>query len=343
VLGGLLRQQSAMFENRLLAYAGLRFDSIRYRHRDEITPASSFTPYIPDYVVGQYINRDITEVKPNLGINYKISQGFRIFANYSESYFIDQGDTPLAIADPSYKSEIANGYDYGFKGTLLNERLSYTVSGFYINRENVSVDDIEESPPGSSIYVPVSRRDGNQLVRGYEADLNYLITDELSFLGSYGRVDSIYTDYGTAYPAAVGRSAQWVAPYNGSLNLKYTPRGGWAKGFSTNIGVTFVGATPTAAPNAGDTYVTDPRTGARTVVRTTGEWNLRAPSYQLWSLGLRYQIPSKSNTTHMLSVNVNNLFDEEYLRAGSSTATRLRGEHRAFYFTYTLNHKGTKF
>jgi len=42
-------------------------------------------------------------------------------------------------------------------------------------------------------------------------------------------------------------------------------------------------------------------------------------------------------------LNVNNLFDKEYLRAGSSAATRLRGEHRAVYFTYTMNHRGPKF
>jgi len=64
-------------------------------------------------------------------------------ANYSESFFIDQGETPLQIADPSYKSESASGYDYGFKGALLNERLTYTVSGYYINRENVRVTDLE--------------------------------------------------------------------------------------------------------------------------------------------------------------------------------------------------------
>jgi outer membrane receptor protein involved in Fe transport len=341
--GGLLRQQSAFLSGSLLTYAGLRFDSIHHQHRDLTTAAASFTPFVPGYVPGQTIRRRINQLKPNLGLNYKIAPAIRFFANYSESYFVDQGDAALDIANPAYKPEIANGYDYGFKGALLNDRLTYTVSGYYINRENVRVSDLEETTPGSGTFLEVTRNTGFQLVRGYEVDVNWLFTPEFSFLGSYGHVHSIVTDYGSAFPAAVGRDVQYIAPYNGSATLKYTPSSRSLKGFSANFGVTFVGATPTATPIAGDTYITTPGTGARVVTRSTGEWSLRAPAYRLWSLGLRYQIPSRSQTSHSLAINVNNLFNKEYLRAGTSAATRLRGEDRAIFFTYTLNHKGTKF
>jgi outer membrane receptor protein involved in Fe transport len=106
--------------------------------------------------------------------------------------------------------------------------------------------------------------------------------------------------------------------------------------------VTFVGATPTDAPNAGDTYITTPGTGIRVVSRSTGQWSLRASAYQLWSAGLRYQLPGKSTTAHTLAVNVNNALDRRYFKAGSSAATRLRGEDRAVFFTYTISHRGTK-
>ena len=341
--GGLLRQQSAFLGGNLLGYAGLRFDSIHHQHRDLTTAAASFTPFIPGYVAGQTVRRRINQLKPNLGLNYKVAPAIRIFANYSESYFVDQGDAALDIANSAYKPEIANGYDYGFKGSLLGDRLTYTVSGYYINRENVRVTDLEETTAGSGTFLEVTRNTGFQLVRGYEADVNWLFTPEFSFLGSYGHVHSIVTDYGSAYPAAIGRDVQYIAPYNGSVTLKYSPNRGALQGFSANVGVTFVGATPTATPIAGDTYATTPGTGARVVPRSTGEWSLRAPAYHLWSLGARYQIPSKSKTSHTLAINVNNLFNREYLRAGTSAATRLRGEDRAIFFTYSLNHKGTKF
>jgi hypothetical protein len=40
---------------------------------------------------------------------------------------------------------------------------------------------------------------------------------------------------------------------------------------------------------------------------------------------------------------MNNVFDKQYLRTGASAATRLLGENRAVFFTYTLSHKGSKF
>lgn len=337
LFGGLLRQQTALFDGRLLAYTGVRFDSIRWRHHDYLTAASSFTPFIPTYQVGDLIDKKLTQAKPNLGVNYKIKENFRVFANYSQSYFLSQGDNPVEIADPTFKGEIAAGWDYGFKGSLLNNRLSYTLSGFYINRQNVSVADVD---PVTGLTV--QRRDGDQLVRGYELDLNWNISDELSFLGSYGNVRSIYTDFGSANPQAIGRKVQYVAPYNGSLSLKYTPSHGRLKGFSANVGVTFVGEIPTETPIAGDT-VTGP-VGARVVSFSSGQWALTVPAYHLWSLGVRYTTQGKSNLSHTFAINVNNAFDKQFIRAGTSTATRiLQGDDRAVFFSYTLSHKGTRF
>ncbi len=336
LFGGLLRHQTALMDGRLLAYTGVRFDSIRWRHRDYRTAASSFTSFLPSYQVGDLIDKTITQSKPNLGFNFKVKENFRVFVNYSESYFLSQGDNPVDVANPTFKGETADGWDYGFKGSLLDNRLTFTVSAFSINRQNVSVDDIDEITG-----LTVSRRDGNQSVRGYEADLNWNLTPEVSVLASYGNVRSRYTDFGTANPQAIGRKVQFVAPYNGSLSMKYAPSGRF-KGFSTNFGVTFVGETPTETPIAGD-VVTGPA-GARVVSFSSGQWRLTVPAYQLWSLGARYTFKGRSNVSHTVGVNVNNLFDEEFTRAGTSGATRiLPGDRRAVFFTYTLGHKGALF
>jgi iron complex outermembrane receptor protein len=328
VVGGLIRQQSALFDGRLLAYAGARYDAVRFRHRDFTAPPAGFVP-------GQMLDKRMHEMKPNLGVNYKLTSNLRVFANYSESYFIPQADNPAIVADSSYKSEVAAGYDYGFKGSFLNDRLNFTASGFYATRENVSVSDIEETPPGSGNYVTIQRRDGNQLVRGYELDLNWRVSDSFSAGGSWGHVYSIYTDFGSASPAAVGRRVNGIAPQNGGAYVKYNPAGGPLKGFSANLGVTHVASTPTAGPTAGDTYANV--NGQRVVTRSTNEWRLRVPSYTLWNLGVRYRFPNTGRYDHTVAVNVNNVFDEDYVRAN-----RLLGEERAFYFTYTLGRTGSR-
>jgi iron complex outermembrane receptor protein len=337
VAGGLIRHQSAFIDGRLLAYAGARYDSVRFRHHDYLTAASGFTPFVPGYQVGDLIDKTLSSLKPNVGVNYKLTDNVRVYANLAQSYFLSQGDNPVDIVDPTFKAETATGWDYGFKGALLENRLNYTVSGFYITRQNVQVSDID---PLTGLTV--NRRDGDQLVRGYEADINWQATSEVSLLLSYGNVHSLYTNFGAANPQAIGRKVQYVAPYNGSVSAKYTPSRGWLKGFSANVGVTFVGETPTETPIAGDTLATV--NGARVVTSSTDQWKLTAPTYNLWSLGVRYSLRGKSSYTHTFALNVNNALDKDYFRAGTSGATRiLTGDRRAFFITYTLGHKGNRF
>ena len=330
VLGGLLRHQTSFFDGRLLTFVGARFDAVRFRDRDFLgftSPAG--------YVTGSMIDKKVDFTKPNLGFNYKVTPGFRVFASYSESYFVSQNDNAANHFDPTFKSEVADGWDYGFKGELLNGRLNYTVSGFYANRHNVSVTDVEETPLGSGNFVSISRRDGDQLVRGYEIDVTWRINDTFYTGGSWGHVYSIYTDFGTASPAAIGRRVNGISPQNGSVYLKYAPPSGALKNFSANVSVAYVAATPTELPNAGDTYGVV--NGQRVVTRTTYQWRLRTPSFNLWSLGLRYKLPSGGGIDHNIALNVNNLFDREYLRVN-----RLIGEKRAILLTYSINRTGAK-
>ena len=328
VLGGLVRHQAALFNGRLLAYAGARYDTVRFRHRE-------FIPVPTNFAVGQLIDKQLSALKPNFGVNYKLTNSLRFFVNYSESYFVPQSEATATVNSSDYKSEIANGWDYGFKGSLLNDRLTFTLSGFYAIRENVQVTDLEETPPGSGNYLTVSRREGNQLVRGYEFDFNWRLTDTLSAGGSWGHVYSIYTDYGSAFPLAVGRRVQGVSPVNGGAYLKWAPSTGPLKGFSGNIGVSHVGPTPTEAPNAGDTYVTAAN-GQRVVSRSTYQWRLRVPGYTLWNVGVRYRLPTrKSAYDHTFALNVNNALDQDYVRAN-----RLLGEERSVFLTYTLGRSG---
>lgn len=336
VNGGLLRHQSAFMDGRLLTYAGARFDAVRFKERDYTTNVNSFRafPGYENYNQGDMIIRKVDQLKPNFGVNYKVAPQFRVFANYSESYFVNQTDNPVVFADPNYKPEIASGYDYGFKGAYFEERLNFTVSGFYALRENVRVSEVIETPLGSGLFVTQTRADGDQLVRGFEIDLNWSVSDEINVGGSYGNVNSIYTDFGSAFPLSVGRKVNNVAPENGSAYIKYSPKNGAWRGFSANLGVTFVAETPSEGPNAGDTYTTA-ADGSRVLTRTTRQWALTVPEFMLWNAGVRYTWRNGDRVDQTLALNINNLFDKDYLKINKQL-----GERRAIYLTYTLGFAG---
>ncbi len=329
VFGGQFRQESHWLKDSLLTYFGLRYDHVHFNERDYTATINGVPGTIDNPV---QVKRDVDQAKPNIGALYKIRENFRVYANYSESYFINQTDNPSDIANPTYKPETAKGYDYGIKGSFFNDRLNYTLGGYYINRYAVRVTNSVETPPGSGNFVNIVQPDGDQWDRGVEADVTWNVNKNVATGLSYGHVYAIYTDFGSAYPRAIGRKVQNITPDNGGAYIKYSGTEGWLKGFSVNLGVTYMSETPTEAPNAGD-----PAAGANGVQAptSTNQWKLTVPSFTLWNLGVTYRWHQGSHFDHTLRLNVNNVFDLDYLKVNKNI-----GDGRGIYVSYTLGFSG---
>ncbi|MES1194852.1 MAG: hypothetical protein ABUL65_03085, partial [Opitutus sp.] len=104
-------------------------------------------------------------------------------------------------------------------------------------------------------------------------------------------------------------------------------------GFSANIGVTHVAETPTESPTAGD--VVARVSGVLTVTSSTNQWKLTIPAFTLWNLGVAYKWNQSSHLDHTLRLNVNNVFDKEYLKVNKNL-----GDGRGVYLSYTLGFSG---
>ena len=325
--GGNFKQQTITFNQRLIAYAGIRYDAVRFSERD-------YTVVFNNLGVGPgtgVLRRWEHQLKPNLGFNYKINQPLRIYGSYSESYFVDQTVRPAVIADPNFKAETAKGFDYGIKGSFLEDRLNFTLGGYYISRYNVSVSDIVETPLGSGNFVTQTLYDGDQLVRGWESDLSWRVTSDLTAGASFANVNSKYTNFGTASPLTVGRSVNGVTPENGSAYLKYSFSTGPLKGLSANLLSSYVSSTPSETPNAGDSYSTI--AGKRVLTASTFQWKLRTGSFTVWNAALHYRLPRVHGYDQTLGFNLNNAFNKYYVRTGKTL-----GDSRAILFTYELRH-----
>ena len=130
----------------------------------------------------------------------------------------------------------------------------------------------------------------------------------------------------------MGRHVQNISPSNGSVYLKFTGTDGGWKGFSANVGVTYVERTPTEAPNAGDPAVNAAGIQPAT---STNQWQLTVPSFTLWNLGLSYRWSQSAKIDHTLRLNVNNVFDRDYLKVNRNI-----GDGRGIFLSYTLGFSG---
>jgi iron complex outermembrane receptor protein len=307
-IGALLRHTAGFIDGKLLVFGGGRVDRISYS--------------LTDLAANRRGKFTFTEFKPNLGTSYAVTPNLRVYANYSESFFPNQQFITAASITPDYQSETADGYDYGFKGTFLDDRLNFTATAFRINRQNVVVQELD-----LNTGLLVNRPEGNQLVQGFELDLNWRMTDELSFGGSYGYVDSKITEFGVR-TMSIGRSAARVSPQNGGVYLKYEPRQGALRGFSTNIGVVYQAETPTEGPDSGDTY-----SAAGVFLRSTDQWSMTVPAFTVVNVAMRYTFaPSgQSSFKHTLGLNVNNVADKFYLQPNRQVADR-----RSIFVSYKI-------
>jgi len=339
-LGGNLRQQMIMLRGDLIVYAGLRNDTVLFSQRDYTVQFASvgFGDSFPagqggaNQPGGSVVRRYVHQNKPNAGFNYQVVPNLRVYGSLSSAYFVDQTSRPVVIAASTYQPFTSKGIDYGFKGSFFDQRLNFTLGGYYNKQFNVSVTDRVETSPG--VFADVTRQDGNQLVRGWEADVSYVITPELTAGGSFGRVDSKYTFFGSAFPEVIGRSVNNITPENGSAYVKYTPGSGPLKGFYFNVLATYVSSTPTQAPNAGDTTLTT--SAGTTVTAHTDAWKLRVPGFTLWNFGINYRLPRFSpRWDQKISLNLNNAFDRSYLKTSASL-----GDRRSVLVQYTLTHTG---
>jgi iron complex outermembrane receptor protein len=362
-LGGNLKQQMYFFHGRLIAFAGVRYDAVRFNDRDYVplTPtAPSVFPNVgyPSNPTGTgQVRRYFHETKPNFGFNLKVTSNFHVYGSYSESYFVDQTTKPNVLAgyntvnatgkagtptfvpfhwiNVGFKPETAKGWDYGVKGSFFNERLNFTIGGYYANRYNVQVTDTQIDTT-TNVSTLVTRADGNQIDKGAEFDLNWLPNDNLSITGSFGIVNAKYKSFGTDNPQAVGRSVQFVSPENGSLTAKYTFSGGPAKGLDLEASVTYVSSTPTEIPIAGDK--TDPNTLA--LLSHTDQWTLRTPSSTTWDFGVHYKLPWQwKHIEQTVGFLVHNAFNTYSTKYGSlAQFSNTLADSRTIIVTYEIAH-----
>jgi len=363
-LGGNFKQQMYFFHGRLIAFAGIRYDAVRFNQRD-YTPTTQTAGFVNFPNVGYpsnpngtgQVRRYFHEKKPNFGFNLKVTSNFHIYGSYSQSYFVDQTSKPNVIAGwntvaatkatktapavpfhwvaAPFSPETAKGWDYGVKGSFFDERLNFTLGGYYANRYNVIVTDTSIDPVSGNV-VTSSRSDGNQIDKGAEFDLNWLPNDNLSITGSFGIVNAKYSNFGANFPEVVGRSVQFVSPENGSLTGKYTFTTGPAKGLDLEADVTYVSSTPTEDPSKGDT--TDPTTHA--LIGHTDQWTLRTPSSTIWSFGVHYVLPWQwHHVQQTVGLTVHNAFNLYSTKYGSlAQFSNTLADSQTFVVSYEIAH-----
>lgn len=187
VYGGLT---AGFFKDRLLVLAGMRRTSSESQTITLTQNGAAVNSAGPKF----HAERNT----PQVGALYKITSDISAFASYSES-FVPQPqtlsayvkDTPAwtpTIKGPAQPTE-GKGYDVGIKTSLLDGRVSSTLTYFRNDNANI-INSIAELNPNTGVQFFESIQSGKQRSEGVEFDLTWSITDNWQVYASASVADS---------------------------------------------------------------------------------------------------------------------------------------------------------
>jgi len=166
--GYFIMNQTEMFEGRLHLLYGARYNNAKRnvaytRAVTNAEPASKAKKTTPEY-----------------GALFKVTKEVSLFATYSETLEAPFG----ADADGKPVDAVNNtGYDLGLKTSLLDNRVSGTVTYYYEKRDHVATrDSAREALTGRQ---PFFIYNSTAVSRGVEADLNFALVDGWSLMLGY--------------------------------------------------------------------------------------------------------------------------------------------------------------
>ncbi|WP_440056881.1 TonB-dependent receptor (plasmid) [Pseudoalteromonas sp. T1lg65] len=246
-------------------------------------------------------SKSFSEVLPKLGVSYRVNDDITTSISYQKGYRSGGvGSNIFRNNLYTYDAEYTDNYEFSFRSTWLDGTLVANANVFYIDWKDQQIN-VQLS---GSEYDSETTNAGRSKVVGFETELFYYPTDELSLMFGIGKAHTEFTDFIVEVPGQetidktgepFAESPEWTANaaaiYRGESGLFLSLDANYQSSASsiniyTNI--------PEVKELWGEDYV--PTNESRTVVnaRIGYEWD----NYQI-------QLAAK------------NLLDEEYVVRGA--------------------------
>ena len=321
-------ETASFLQNRLLLSGGVS------RYSGTLTRVD--TTNIP--VPGPETTLGITSTAKSYGVVVRPITPLSLYYSHNSSGAtmpgsLQAGNANLAsTALPAYKPSEGDQDEFGVKASLLHDTLTFSVAHFNITQTNYAV-------PNSEYYILVAQ--GNQaaanllptstfldvISKGWEVEGSYAVNKNLTIIGNL-------SSYKYRQPTGVRIRAVPDHIWAAFANYNFTD--GALSGFGVSVGVDsksdMVGESVTALTT------TKPLTGVtQTYPGVAPGFVPQQASYKydgrtLVNLGFSYK--TKAWTARL---QVNNLFDKDYIQVGGSRTAIAVGNPREFRANFTYN------
>ena len=216
---------------RLKAAVGARFSHDSVSSHQIIAGPLNFIDY-SNKVLAPEIQNPVT---PRLSLSYHLADQSMVYTTVAKGYRLGGDQVVTWAADPlcqpslkllpgvvpsdTYRSDSLWSYELGAKSTLLNNRLQVDASVYYIDWSN-----IQTSVPVPACLESFISNFGKAISRGFDLQLQFALTDELTVGATGGYTDAYYPNseiLGAALLAQAGQRLPNVPPWSVAANVVY--------------------------------------------------------------------------------------------------------------------------
>jgi len=191
-------------------------------NQDYDTPYFSFA-YGPN--TPSYYTQSSHKWNGKAGISYHLTDHAMIYGDWAQGFRpggANSGITPncyTAGVPYTYDPDTLNNFEIGWKTTSLGNRLLWNGAAYYMDWQNLQAVVYNALVCPSSAY---NFNVGNARIYGAESNVDYRITDNLSFQASVNYTDGHVISAATpAYETYVGERLPFSPYFNWSWNVRY--------------------------------------------------------------------------------------------------------------------------
>lgn len=239
------------------------------------------------------------KLSSRVGLNYLFDNGISPYVSYSESFEPQAGATYGGVPfDPSRGKQ----YEAGVKFMPKDRPVSATLAVFHLTKTNNLTSDPE------NLFFSVAG--GEIRSQGVELEGKAALTANINVLASYTYTDAEYTEDNSFQ----GNTPAIIPKHMASLWGDYTFHETALSGLTLGAGVRYTGST----------YGDEANT-------------FKVPDYTVWNTVIKYDLARFNLPGSSVALNVNNLFDKEYVSSCFATYGCFWGAERQVVATATFS------
>ena len=144
---------------------------------------------------GEFIAREtdgtisFTDVSPRLAATYHATEIINLYGTISRGYKAGGFNENQTQGEPTFDEETLWNYEVGVKGDVLQNRLRFTLSGFWMNWNNLQVNSVDIST-GTPFFDTQNAAEAES--RGVEVQLSAVPVGGLRLGGGLGYLDATF-------------------------------------------------------------------------------------------------------------------------------------------------------